>query len=300
MDQPKIERMLRVMQLLSGNINYTIDELADKLGLSRRSIFRYIDTFRNAGFAVTRISEGTYKMTSYNKEYTDISQLVYFSEEEAIIVSRLIENLSSINAVKSGLKRKLAAVYDATSMSEYIDHKGTSDTIELLSKAIKEKRQVSLKGYASNNAGKPKDYVLEPYTFTNEYMDIWAYDTVAGKNKTFKLSRIGEMELLGPWELEDAHHVRPIDAFRMSGDPVERVRLKMTLRAKNLLAEEFPVTSGDIVQEKHAWYWEGDVNALEGVGRFVLGLPDDISVEEGTRLKAWLVEKGATIQRKFR
>ena len=31
MDQPKIERPLRLMKMMSGNINYTIDELADKL-----------------------------------------------------------------------------------------------------------------------------------------------------------------------------------------------------------------------------------------------------------------------------
>ena len=30
MDQPKIERMLRLMKMMSGNTNYTIDELAEK------------------------------------------------------------------------------------------------------------------------------------------------------------------------------------------------------------------------------------------------------------------------------
>ena len=46
MDQPKIERMLRFMQFLSSNTKYTLDELTDKLGLSKRSLFRYIDTFK--------------------------------------------------------------------------------------------------------------------------------------------------------------------------------------------------------------------------------------------------------------
>ena len=31
MDQPKIERMLRLMKMMSGNTNYTIEELASKL-----------------------------------------------------------------------------------------------------------------------------------------------------------------------------------------------------------------------------------------------------------------------------
>ena len=43
MDQPKIERMLRLMKYMSGNVNYTIDELAEKLDMSYRTIYRYID-----------------------------------------------------------------------------------------------------------------------------------------------------------------------------------------------------------------------------------------------------------------
>ena len=302
MDQPKIERMLRLMQLLSGNINYTLDEMAEKLDLSRRSIFRYIDTFKSAGFVVQRMCDGYYKMTTYNKELADLSQLVYFSEEEAIIVSRLIENLSSTNAMKAGLKQKLAAVYDSTSIADYIQIKSRSDEIETLAKAIQDKKQVALISYESAVSNQTKDYVVEPYAFTKDYVDIWAYDTVAGKNKTFKISRIGEVRRLDGWQMEDKHEQKPIDAFRMSGDghPIEHVKLKLTLRAKDLLTEEFPVTEDEVYQVKRTWFWEGDVNALEGVGRFVLGLADDISVEEGTRLKSWLVEKGAKIQKKFK
>lgn len=56
MDQPKIERMLRLMRLLAGNVNYSIDELAVKLDMSYRTIYRYIDTFKEAGFAVVKLS----------------------------------------------------------------------------------------------------------------------------------------------------------------------------------------------------------------------------------------------------
>ena len=49
MDQPRIERMLRLMRYMSGNINYSVEELAEKLDMSERTIYRYIDTFRGAG-----------------------------------------------------------------------------------------------------------------------------------------------------------------------------------------------------------------------------------------------------------
>ena len=300
MDQPKIERMLRLMQLLSGIKNYTLDELADTLDLSRRSIFRYIDTFKNAGFVVQRLGDGYYKMTTYNKEFADLSQLVYFSEEEAIVVSHLIENLDATNSLKSGLKQKLAAVYDSTSISDYIDNKGKSEIVENLANAVKSKRQVALKDYSSAHSGKTKDYVVEPYKFTKGFVDIIAYDTAAGINKVFKISRISSLKMLDAWQFEDRHEEKIIDSFRMSGSPVEHVKLKLTLRAKNLLTEEFPVTGTEVYQSKRNWYWEGDVNSLEGVGRFVIGLSEDISVEEGPKLKAWLVEKGAFLRKKFK
>lgn len=300
MDQPKIERMLRLMQLLSGNKIYALDELSDTLDLSRRSLFRYFDTFKNAGFVVQCIGDGRYRMTTLNKEYTDLSQLVYFSEEEAIVVSHLIENLDGTNALKAGLKQKLAAVYDSTSISDYIENKGKSEVVETLANAVKSKHQVALKDYSSAHSGKSKDYIVEPYKFTKGYVDIIAYDTEAGINKVFKISRISSVKMLEPWKFEERHEEQPIDSFRMSGSPVEHVKLKLTLRAKNLLTEEFPVTSIEVTQVKRSWFWEGDVNALEGIGRFVLGLPHEVSVEEGPKLKAWLAENGAFTQKKFK
>lgn len=300
MDQPKVERMLRLMQLLSGNVYYTIGELGEKLELSRRSLFRYFDTFKSAGFVVQNIGDGRYRMTTYNKEYSDLSQLVYFSEEEAIVVSHLIENLDAANALKSGLKQKLAAVYDSTSISDYIENKGKSEIVESLANAVKAKRQVLLNDYASAHSGEAKDYVVEPYKFTRGFVDIIAYDTAAGFNKVFKISRIGSVKTLDGWAFEDRHEEKIIDSFRMSGSPVEHVRLKMTLRAKNLLTEEYPVTGIEVFQNKRSWYWEGDVNSLEGVGRFVIGLSEDIDIEEGPLLKDWLVKKGVKIQEKFK
>ena len=49
MDQPKIERVLRLMQLLSGSRRYTIEELAERLDMSARTIYRYIDRLRAWG-----------------------------------------------------------------------------------------------------------------------------------------------------------------------------------------------------------------------------------------------------------
>ena len=48
-DQPKLERLLRLMKLLTANTTYNVDQLAERLSMSRRTVYRYIDTFREAG-----------------------------------------------------------------------------------------------------------------------------------------------------------------------------------------------------------------------------------------------------------
>ena len=54
MDQPKIERMLRLMKMMTANTTYSVDDLAERLDMSRRTIYRYIDTFREAGFVIKK------------------------------------------------------------------------------------------------------------------------------------------------------------------------------------------------------------------------------------------------------
>lgn len=291
MDQPKIERMLRLMQFLSGNVNYTIEDLMTRLNLSRRTIYRYFDTFKAAGYAVQRISEGVYRMALTRNGQPDLSKLVYFSEEEAYVVNRLIDHLDNTNAMKQGLKRKLAAVYDATSIANYIDNKGNSAAIAALSTAIREKRIVILHDYQSAHSEQVKTYHIEPFRFNSNYIDIWAYDISDGLNKRFKVARIGEVEVLDvAWQYEKLHEEEPMDDFRIHSPNTFHAKLKLSLLAKNLLLEEFPLAEKHITTDRTFWYWTGEIRGLEGIGRFVLGLPKDAKVLDGNELKAWLKE----------
>lgn len=89
------------MRLMSGNVYFTVDELAEKLDTSYRSIYRYIDTFKEVGFAVEKIHSNMYRLVKMPSQFKDLSRLVFFSEEEAEIVGNL----------KSTMRRKLAAIY---------------------------------------------------------------------------------------------------------------------------------------------------------------------------------------------
>ena len=292
MDQPKIERLLRLMQYLTGNTYYTIDELSKKVGITRRSIYRYIDTFKNAGFVVQRINEGVYRMANTRNSDTDLSKIVYFSEEEAFVVNSLIDALDNSNAMKQGLKSKLSVVYDAVNIGKYTINKGNSKAIGDLATAIKGKKSVILHRYSSSRSNRVKDYHVEPYSFTTNYLDVWAFDIDDKQNKTFKVARIGEVEILEKsWTNESAHQEEPTDSFRSHSNQAFHVKLKLTQVAKNRMVEEFPLTAREISQDNDGWYYEGVVRSMEGVGRFVLSLPEQITILVGEEVRQNVKEK---------
>ena len=301
MDQPKVERMLRLMQYFTGNVNYTLDEICERLELSRRTLFRYLDTFKSAGFAVQRIGEGRYRLATMRRTDVDLSKIVYFTEEEAYVVNRLIDSLDNTNAMKQGLRRKLAAVYDSTAIDDYVDNKENSANIGALANAIREGRKVILKGYSSSHTNATKDYTVEPFKFNTNYIDIWAFDTSDGLNKRFKVARIGSVEILDePWENASLHKEEPMDSFRMHGSAPEHVKLRLHLIAKNLLLEEYPLAEKEVYQDADGiWYYEGDVHGMDGVGRFVLGLPAYVDVLEGDSLKDYLREQTDVLEKKL-
>jgi predicted DNA-binding transcriptional regulator YafY len=290
MDQPKIERMLRLMTLMSGSVEYTIDELADRLDTSYRSIYRYIDTFKACGFAVEKIHGNIYRLARLSPRYPDLDKLVYFSEEEAYLVNHLIDRLDPTNSLKAGLQRKLAAIYSSTSIADYIDKRSNAANVEALSRAVREKKPVRLIHYESGHSGQIRDRRVEPFGFTTNFIDVWAFDLEDGRNKIFKISRMEEVEVQEDesWCREAAHERLGIDVFRMAGREEFRVRLRLTMKAKNLLVEEYPLAERDLRQEGDGWILETGICAVAGVGRFVAGLAGEVEILEGEPLRAFL------------
>lgn len=78
------------------------------------------------------------------------------------------------------------------------------------------------------------------------------------------------------------------DCFRMNGKKSIQVILKMTLKAKTLLVEEYPLSTRDITFKEGAWWLNTTVKDLAGVGRFVIGLADQIEVVDSPELQQYL------------
>ena len=279
MDQPKLERMLRLMKLLSSNVDYTVDELARKMGLSFKTVYRYLDSFKAAGFVVNKLYGSVYKLGLMPVQGVDLERLIYFSEEEAYLVNSLIDQLTPSNSLKSNLKSKLSAIYGCTSIADYVDKRSNAAHVEALGKAIAEKRKVILKSYESGNTHSIRDRYVEPFAFSTDYIEVWAYDLEDHKNKTFKVNRIGEVQALEEgWSEETFHHKDGVDIFHLSGNTPHRVRLRMSHYAKNLLIEEYPLAEKDLKKEENLWLLDTQVYNYAGPCRFYAGLMQEISI----------------------
>ena len=289
MDHGRILRLLNLMKLLSSNVDYTIKELMDRLVISRRSIFRYLDTLRTAGFAVTKKGTNIHKLLSMPEEGINLSTLIHFSEEEAYLLHNLIGALTSDCQVAINLENKLAALFDATSVTEIIGNKITGENIMRLRQAIDEKKQVTLVRYESGNTMSISDRLVEPIKFSSNYRDVYAYEVSTGITKVFKISRIGLVDVsLSDWQHEEKHEKIETDCFSMAGKEDIHVTLKMTLKAKNLLIEEYPLASKYISYDGQRWWFKGNVKDLAGVGRFVIGLADQMNIINSPALVNYL------------
>lgn len=289
MDKTKLVKILRLMKLLTGNVNQTVFQLAEELDTTPRSIYRYIDDIRDAGFVVNKLYGNVFQMGKMARGLSDFNKLIYFTEEEAFIINRLINSLDNNHALKRDIQRKLASVYDSTSIANYIDKTANASNIEALSQAISSHKQVVLKKYESANSDDIRDRLVEPFAFTSNMIDVWAYDVDEKQNKVFKIMRISDVQVLEQeWEFKDDHKEHTPDIFRLTGDKQYTVVLLLNTRAKNLLLEEYPLAEKDLCREDGKWYLKTKVNQLEGVGRFVLGLAADIEIVEGEDLKDYI------------
>lgn len=289
MDHGRIVKLLRLMGLLSSNVDYTIQELMERLETSRRSIFRYLDSFKVAGFTMKKKGPNVHKLLTNNCHKIDLSQLIHLSDEEAYLLHNLMGALSSDCQVVINLEHKLAALFDATSVTEIIGNRVNGENIMRLRQAINEKKQVILVDYESGNTMSISDRLVEPIKFSTNYADIYAYEVATGITKVFKISRIGCVDLsLIDWQYEDKHANIEADCFRMTGKEDIPVTLKMTLKAKNLLIEEYPLSAKYISYDGEWWWFRANVKDLAGVGRFVIGLADQMDVIDSPALVNYL------------
>ncbi len=292
--QETLQRLLQIAMYLL-NDSCTIEDLQQKTKIEKRSIYRYVNTLKEAGFGINKT--GTYySIVKLPKEIDEIKNSLYFSQEEQYMLYCAIEGIQfSTSPLKEVLKKKLNVIYDYKMLPKPIINELYGNNFHLLAEAIQQKKQVKLQRYHSANSNTVTDRWVEPFAFTPNNYDVWCLDLQDKQSKTFRISRVEKVVASKKyWEHERLHKQNPVDIFRMSA-PQQNipVKLKLTTRAADLLKEEYPFAKEYLhsTESGNQWILTTNVCDIKGVGRFVMSLLNEIEIINSPELEKYIREQ---------
>lgn len=299
-DLTKFERLLKLLIALGGNYKMTISEIGERFQISNRSVMRDLATLRTVGFIIEN-RNGLYHIPKVEKPFKSLSDLLHFSEEEAQILHSAIQSIDDSNILKINLTNKLYALYNFDRVVDTVVNKANAHIVHQIVTAIKNKKQVLLRQYRSSHGSIVRDRLLEPFDFTSNYSYIWAYEPESRCSKLFKTARIGDVEILSKsFQFEHLHEKEPIDVFRISSKKKIKVSLKLSIRAYNLLIEEYPLSGNFLFAlSDNCWHFETEVCGFEGVSRFILGLIEEVEIIEPESLKQHIKQRIKSIEQRI-
>lgn len=251
------QQLFRLINLLQKP--RTVKELERELHDSNRQIYRYIKVLKALHYPI--IKKG-------NRYQLEISVRPYFYTP--LPGSMQIET-------------DLPTAHQFSILAE-------SQKVLLLSFAVQQKRRVKLLNYHSPQDGVLPERIVEPLYISEDLTRLQCYCLTEKKQRQYKIVRITEVEMTDE-VFTTVHKPQSLDAFGLSGQKWLPVRMHLHKRAYHLMWEEFPAARRFILEEKGKYYFDGEVLSYYGIGRFVLGIPGDISEVEPIEFRAFLEKR---------
>jgi len=284
--QSKIRRVLRLISLLSDKPSRNAKELSRILETSPKTIYDYIKLLEDIGYGIDKDGNNAYFLFEPRK--TDPSSLL---EQELNLLNQLIDTIPTDNPLKESMRKKLYLCSELVPLAEELNDRHMARIVQRLATAIEDKKQVCLFRYQSATGARPTDRIVEPLFFQKNNSQLAAYDINKKEIRHFKIKRIEEVEILNTPCIYD-RETFPTDIFGFTDKNSFLIKLQLSKRAYRLLIEEFPdakpfITIDHAPTEKpHRFVYEA--RSPIGIGRFILGLPGEILIEEPAELKNYI------------
>jgi len=287
-EQQKILRVFKLINLLRGNIGKPVHKLAETLDTDPRTIYRYFKLLEALGFEIEK-KHSKFRIVDRVENPQDFAYGT-FNEEEIIFLNGMLQKSGKKNLLKNSILQKINIRSDFRHSVNQLFNANLGISVDLIAQAIKDQNQVILKDYYSLNSDVVSDRLVEPVAFTTNFDSIYALEVESKEMKLFKVERIGEVLVTSVlFQLQNLHRPLEQGLFGFSGKSQFYVHLKLSRKAYHLMMEEYPdakpLTS---IKNRNQYYFEGKLPQLPGLARFILGLPGEIKVLEGEELKEYL------------
>lgn len=203
----KIERLIAIIMLLMERETVPTSELAEKLEVSRRTIFRDIDTLSMAGMPIV-VTRGPTGGVSLMKSYKVEKKLFTPKDVQSLIAGlKSYHQLLKSKEIASTLTKlqSMAEGHDALQPFDYdyvsVDlepnpgNRAMRDVLKVIETALHEKRYL-LFHYTDKN-GQESSRKAEPYkvVYKESKWYLQAFCTERNDYRIFKLARMSELRL---------------------------------------------------------------------------------------------------------
>jgi len=293
-DAGKLLRLFRLLNLLWNTSNgLRVDEIAHLQNVSKRTAYRDLDILDQSGFVLIQDERsGRFRLSQARES----GQLLGFDRAEADLLLTAMAGTSP----SKGRERLITKLRSFSTLPNPVlpdvETNNSETPYSLLHEAIRRKQCVLLMAYRSAHSRSERNRNIEPYAFSEDLSSVWAYEPSASSNKTFKLDRIGQVRVLREsWKHEHLHQSPERDPFGMPLGP-EAIEIKLILGnlSAQLFREEFPSHAHRLQEvpvlpnESPSWLLHLRVGSMQGIGRFVLGLIDDVHILSPASFKKYL------------
>lgn len=193
----KISNVFTMLELLSNNKKYSIQELSERLEVTPRMIRLYKEDLEKAGIYIDTI-RGPYGGYVLNQSIRLPSRK--FKPEDYLLLNKISNSINDLELKKEldVLADKVRGIYQG-SKKEYQELNLKDETLKkynLFTKAIKEKRKVKILYYSYSKG--ENERIIHPYDmflYTNGW-GVAAYCELRKDIRHFELRRTIKCELL--------------------------------------------------------------------------------------------------------
>lgn len=279
-NQRTVERVMRLIRRMRHPIRMSREEYAAYLGVSERSIYRYLNLIESLGFAVMLDANGNPFIAGEDLRES-------FTDQEAEWVQTAMETLGADNPLTQSVIRKLNMFSEREEEMDALVAAGRAQLIGQIADALFHRKQLTLIGYHSANSGTRNDRLVEPLQFVANYATLSAFEVQSRKTKFFRIDRISSVQMSDkPFQFDRMHQAARPDmfGFALPDDAAARheVRLDLSMRAALFLRSEYPLSIPylSVSPEAGRFRLEAAIADLRPLERFIRGflLPGDVTV----------------------
>lgn len=304
----RISRVVRLLTLLQARHIYTPDELAEIIGISRRTVFRDLNDLQALGipFQFDRVAGGyrmdpEYFLPSVDLNIQEALSLLLLVHKARVHLplpfknSALLAGLKIENNLPGEIRKYCNATLDNISIRK--DSHAPMDLLDnifaVLQKAVRKRLTVKMQ-YDSIYDGGEISLHLSPYhlVYNNRAWYVVGYSEMHKEVRTFKLNRIKSLEALS----RPGHRMGKVGfdlqeyigkAWSMIPEGrIYRVELKFSRRvARNVAEVQWHTSQKMVFNDDGTLTVQFHVDGLGEIGWWILGYGDQVEVISPAKLR---------------